>query len=156
MLRRSASPRVFDRGLQLSGREDGRTAWARKATGRGASRSNSKEATRQPGAHSLRQQERSDTFVRAFNAERPREALDMKCPAELYLASSRRYDGLPELLHPFHDLTLASTGNRRNTRWHWKGPSIALIHETLPTMARWTRAGMVAAHVAIDFFRLVV
>jgi hypothetical protein len=39
----------------------------------------------------------------------------MKCPAELYLASSRRYDGLPELLHPFHDLTLASTGNRRNT-----------------------------------------
>jgi len=26
MLRRSASPRVFDRGLQLSGREDGRTA----------------------------------------------------------------------------------------------------------------------------------
>jgi len=115
MLRRSASPRVFDRGLQLSGREDGRTAWARKATGRGASRSNSKEATRQPGAHSLRQQERSDTFVRAFNAERPREALDMKCPAELYLASSRRYDGLPELIHPFHDLTLASTGNRRNT-----------------------------------------
>src|SRR5258706_5665365 len=27
----------------------------------------------------------------------------MKCPAELYAASSRRYDGLPELAYPFHD-----------------------------------------------------
>jgi hypothetical protein len=27
----------------------------------------------------------------------------MKCPAELYLASPRRYDGLPELTYPFHD-----------------------------------------------------
>jgi len=70
---------------------------------------------KQPGNRALIAYGSSDTFVRAFNAERPREALDMKCPAELYLASSRRYDGLPELLHPFHDLTLASTGNRSNT-----------------------------------------
>src|SRR5216683_8454126 len=41
--------------------------------------------------------------VREFNAERPHEALDMKCPAELYTASPRRYDGLPELTYPFHD-----------------------------------------------------
>jgi hypothetical protein len=27
----------------------------------------------------------------------------MKCPAELYAASTRRYDGLPELTYPFHD-----------------------------------------------------
>jgi hypothetical protein len=27
----------------------------------------------------------------------------MKCPAELYLASPRPYDGLPELFNPFHD-----------------------------------------------------
>src|SRR5439155_13645840 len=28
---------------------------------------------------------------------RPHEAVDMKCPAELYVASPRPYDGLPEL-----------------------------------------------------------
>ena len=35
--------------------------------------------------------------------ERPHEALGMKCPARLYTASPRRYDGLPELTYPFHD-----------------------------------------------------
>ena len=30
----------------------------------------------------------------------------MKCPSELYLASTRRYDGLPELIYPFHDREL--------------------------------------------------
>jgi hypothetical protein len=38
-----------------------------------------------------------------FNAERPHEALAMRCPAQLYPASPRRYDGLPELTYPFHD-----------------------------------------------------
>jgi hypothetical protein len=42
-----------------------------------------------------------DSFVREFNAERPHEALGMKCPAELYTASTRRYDGLPDLTYPF-------------------------------------------------------
>ena len=27
----------------------------------------------------------------------------MKCPVDLYVASTRRYDGLPELTYPFHD-----------------------------------------------------
>src|SRR3954451_17754242 len=54
-------------------------------------------------APSLMQQERFDVFVREFNGERPHEALEMKCPAELYLASPRHYDGLPELIYPFHD-----------------------------------------------------
>jgi hypothetical protein len=27
----------------------------------------------------------------------------MRCPAELYTASTRTYDGLPELTYPFHD-----------------------------------------------------
>ena len=62
-----------------------------------------KEATRPPGFNSLQQQDRFDAFVCEFNAERPHEALDMKCPAELYVASARRYDGLPELTYPFHD-----------------------------------------------------
>jgi hypothetical protein len=30
-----------------------------------------------------------------FNTERPHEALAMKCPAELYGPSPRRYNGLP-------------------------------------------------------------
>ena len=41
--------------------------------------------------------------MREFNAERPHEALDMKCPAELYTASTRSHEGLPELTYPFHD-----------------------------------------------------
>ncbi len=35
-----------------------------------------------------------DAFLREFNAERPHEALAMKCPAELYTASARSYAGL--------------------------------------------------------------
>jgi transposase InsO family protein len=42
-----------------------------------------KEATRPPGLNSLQQQERFDRFVHEFNAERPHEALAMKCPAEV-------------------------------------------------------------------------
>src|SRR2546421_3862526 len=68
-----------------------------------------KETTRPPGSNSLQQQERFDAFVREFNAERPHEALEMKCPAELYLASPRPYDGLPELTYPFHDRELLVT-----------------------------------------------
>jgi hypothetical protein len=33
----------------------------------------------------------------------------MKCPADLYAASTRRYDGLPELTYPFHDLDVLVT-----------------------------------------------
>ena len=62
-----------------------------------------KEATRPAGFNSLQQQARFDDFMREFNVERPHEALAMKCPAELYAASARRYDGLPELSYPFHD-----------------------------------------------------
>jgi hypothetical protein len=62
-----------------------------------------KEATRPSGFNSLQQQERFDAFLREFNAERPHEALAMKCPAELYTASARAYAGLPELSYPFHD-----------------------------------------------------
>ncbi len=62
-----------------------------------------KEATRPPGMNSLQQQARFDAFVEEFNTERPHEALDMKRPADLYSASPRAYDGLPELTYPLHD-----------------------------------------------------
>src|SRR5438477_1462133 len=68
-----------------------------------------KGATRPPGANSLQQQARFDAFVHEFNAERPHEALAMKCPAELYATSPRRYDGLPELTYPFHDRDILVT-----------------------------------------------
>jgi transposase InsO family protein len=68
-----------------------------------------KEATRPPGLNSLQQQARFDAFVREFNAERPHEALAMRCPAELYTASPRPYDGLPELQYPWHDRDILVT-----------------------------------------------
>jgi hypothetical protein len=68
-----------------------------------------KEATRPPGMNSLQQQDRFDAFVHQFNTERPHEALGMKFPAELYAASPRRYDGLPELIYPFHDRDILVT-----------------------------------------------
>jgi hypothetical protein len=62
-----------------------------------------KEATRPPEMNILQQQARFDDFVQEFNAERPHEALAMKCPAEIYSASSRPYSGLPDLTYPLHD-----------------------------------------------------
>jgi transposase InsO family protein len=68
-----------------------------------------KEATRPPGLNSLQQQARFDDFIHEFNAERPHEALAMKCPAELYSASTRSYAGLPDLAYPFHDRDILVT-----------------------------------------------
>ena len=62
-----------------------------------------KEATRPPGMNILQQQAKFDAFVNEFNTERPHEALEMKCPAEFYMPSSKAYDGLPEVAYPFHD-----------------------------------------------------
>ena len=45
-----------------------------------------KEATRPAGANILQQQAKFDAFIEEFNNERPHEALDMKCPAEVYTA----------------------------------------------------------------------
>ena len=62
-----------------------------------------KEATRPPATNTLQQQARFDAFVSEFNEERPHEALIVKVPADLYVASSRPYEGLPEINYPFHD-----------------------------------------------------
>ena len=68
-----------------------------------------REATKPPRFNSLQQQDRFDSFRHEFNEERPHEALDMKRPADLYTASTRRYDGLPELTYPFHDRDVVIT-----------------------------------------------
>jgi putative transposase len=68
-----------------------------------------KEATKPPGANLLRQQERFDRFLEEFNTERPHEALEMKCPGEVYTSSPRPYRSLPGLSYPFHDRTITVT-----------------------------------------------
>ena len=68
-----------------------------------------KEATRPPGMNCLQQQARFDDFLDEFNSERPHEALDMKCPAEVYCASPSPYTGLPELTYPLHDRDVVVT-----------------------------------------------
>jgi transposase InsO family protein len=67
------------------------------------------EATRPAGANLLQQQAKFDTFLEEFNHERPHEALDMKCPAELYMPSPQSYRGIAEPHYPFHDKTVVVT-----------------------------------------------
>ncbi len=55
------------------------------------------------------QQAKFDDFIGCYNTERPHEALAMKCPAELYAVSPRRYNGLPEFDYPFHDRDILVT-----------------------------------------------
>src|SRR6266568_7297747 len=56
-----------------------------------------KEATKPAAGNFLQQQARFDKFMEVFNNERPHEALDMKCPAEVYQPSQRVYTGLPDV-----------------------------------------------------------
>lgn len=68
-----------------------------------------KEATRPPGANILQQQAKFDEFIDEFNSQRPHEALQMRCPAEVYRPSPRPYVGIPEPHYPFHDRTVMVT-----------------------------------------------
>jgi transposase InsO family protein len=84
-----------------------------------------KEATRPPGGNSLQQQARFDTFMHEFNTERPHEARAMKCPAELYAASPRRYKrparvrlSVPRPRHPRHRLRTHLPAPQENQHLH--------------------------------------
>jgi hypothetical protein len=48
------------------------------------------------GQHWAEPQASFDEWRYVFNQERPHEALGMRCPAELYRNSARRYEGTPE------------------------------------------------------------
>jgi len=67
------------------------------------------EATRPAGSNFLQQQAKFDRFIDEFNNERPHEALNMKCPAEVYQPATRHYRGLEEPQYPFHDKTIIVT-----------------------------------------------
>jgi putative transposase len=79
-----------------------------------------KEATKPAAANFLQQQARFDDFVEIFNHERPHEALDMKCPAEVYQPSTRAYKGLPDIDYPFHDKVIVVTNGGRICLGHKK------------------------------------
>jgi transposase InsO family protein len=62
------------------------------------------ETTRPARTNLLQQQERFDAWVSEFNRVRPHEALEMKRPAEVYVASPRPCPSvLPELDYRGHD-----------------------------------------------------
>jgi transposase InsO family protein len=56
-----------------------------------------KETTKPAGSNFLQQQARFDDFIEIFNNERPHQALDMKCPVEVYQPSTRPYTFYPSL-----------------------------------------------------------
>ena len=68
-----------------------------------------KETTKPAGLNFLQQQAKFDDFIEIFNQERPREALDMKCPAEVYQPSPRPDQGLPDIDYPLHDKIIVVT-----------------------------------------------
>jgi len=57
----------------------------------------------------LRQQEKFDHFIKEFNSQRPRQAIDTQYPCKRYHSSPRPYQGIQELTYPFHDRTITVT-----------------------------------------------
>lgn len=67
------------------------------------------ETTKPAAQNFLQQQQRFDDFIACYNQERPHQALNMQCPADHYVRSTRPYQGLPDLDYPFHDQTVTVT-----------------------------------------------
>jgi putative transposase len=67
------------------------------------------ETTKPAARNFLQQQGKFDDFIDCYNNERPHQALDMQCPAERYVPSTRPYQGLLELDYPLHDRTATVT-----------------------------------------------
>lgn len=67
------------------------------------------ETTKPAAGNFLEQQGKFDDFIECYNNERPHQALNMQCPAQLYQPSSRQYLGLPDLDYPFHDKAVTVT-----------------------------------------------
>jgi putative transposase len=74
--------------------------------------SRSRKPPSRPPANFLQQQARFDDFIEVFNHQRPHEALDMRCPAEVYQPSPRVYTGLPDIDYPLHDKTIVVTRSK--------------------------------------------
>jgi transposase InsO family protein len=55
-----------------------------------------KDVSRELEAMGQCDQQALDLWRRTFNYERPHDALGMRCPGEVYIASERKYEGTPE------------------------------------------------------------
>lgn len=64
------------------------------------------EATKPPSSNLLQQQEKFFAFVNEYNCERPHQALEMKCPGDVYKPSRKQYKGLTDITYPGFDKTL--------------------------------------------------
>ncbi|WP_422375607.1 hypothetical protein [Roseibium sp.] len=62
-----------------------------------------KDATRPSGLNGLQQQSNFDAFMRAFNDERPHEALAMKGVCGSLYRSTKAFQGPPDQDDLFHD-----------------------------------------------------
>ena len=67
------------------------------------------ETTKSAAFNFLQQQERFEDFIRAYNQQRPHQALGGMYPAEIYTPSARPYAPPLDPDHPFHDRTVRVT-----------------------------------------------
>ena len=93
--------------------------------------------TANPPARSLRQQiKRFREFQQFYNEERPHEALGNDTPAQHYMLSLRRWDGV--LREPDYDRDCVMRRVRRNGEIRWRGGTVyiseALIREPIGLM----------------------
>lgn len=64
------------------------------------------ETTKPPANNILAQQEKFDLFLNYFNSDRPHQALNMKCPNDIYIKSKKIYSDIDILEYKSHDKTL--------------------------------------------------
>jgi len=67
------------------------------------------DTTRPPGMNTLQQQDKFETFIKAYNEERPHQGLKMNYPSDYYTPSKRKYEGITPIEYPFHDRTILVT-----------------------------------------------
>lgn len=91
-----------------------------------------KEATRPAGMNMLQQQARFALIVSEFNAERPHETLNMRTPQYIDSASTRAFNGLPQVDYLFLDRDVLVTSywriciaRRSTSRPLWQARSSA-------------------------------
>jgi transposase InsO family protein len=65
---------------------------------------------------STAEQETLDQWRQEFNCERPHEALGMRCPAEVYVPSLKRYEGTPEDLE-YPGMASRKVSNEGDITW---------------------------------------
>ena len=68
-----------------------------------------KETTKPVAMNFLQQQAKFDDFIQEYNHERPHQALNMQCPAELYSSSTKIYQGITDIEYPFHEKIITIT-----------------------------------------------